>query len=134
MQRASLLDAAQYHAGQFADLALRILFHHLLHAFRTSLSVTFVQQAETLDEEELRTVLTQREAVLRELCVRLDLQEAVGLKGIVGGSIQRVLDMHAKALVLHKVWVGEQDGPLAFGEVGLEHGQTAVRLGGASLP
>ena len=64
-------------------------------------------------------MLAQWEAALRELGVRLHLHMTVGLEGIVGGSIERVLDMYAKALVLHKIGVGEQDGPLALGEVGL---------------
>ena len=48
------------------------------------------------------------------------------LKGLVGGSIERILDMLAETGVLLEIGVGEQDGPFAVGEVRLQLTQ-AVR-------
>ena len=108
-----------------------MLVHHLLHAFYTAFGVAVIQQAQTLDEEELRTVLPQGEATLGKVCVGLHLSMTVSLEGIVGGSIERVLDMDAKALVLYEIGVREQHGPLALRIAGLQHSDTAIGLSGA---
>ena len=63
VQLPALLDAADNHSRQFADLALRILLHHLLHPLCTAFGIALVQQTQTLYEEELRTVLALWEAV-----------------------------------------------------------------------
>ena len=52
----------------------------------------------------------------------------VGLKRLVGGGIERVLDMLAETGVLLEVGVCEQGGPFAVGEVGLQPAQTVRRL------
>ena len=77
-------------------------------------------------------MLTQWETLLGNLCVRLDLCMAVGLEGFVGSGIDRVFYMYAEALVLGKVGVGQQGGPVARREVALQHGQTVVGLCGTS--
>ena len=55
----SLTDTSDNHARQFAYLTLRIIIHHLFHVFCTSCCITLVEQAQTLDEEEFRTMLPQ---------------------------------------------------------------------------
>ena len=57
----------------------------------------------------------------------------VDLEGFIGGSIDRVFNMYAKALVLCEVGVRQQYRPVAFREVALEHRETAVCLGSTSL-
>ena len=78
-------------------------------------------------------MLAQWETALRQLGIALHLHVAVFLERIIGRSIQRVLDVHAKALVLGKVRVGQQRGPLALREVALQHRQTTVGLRGTTL-
>ena len=57
MQRATLLHTTEYHTRHFADLAILILLHHLLHALHTTLRIAVVQHAQTFNEKELRAVL-----------------------------------------------------------------------------
>ena len=133
MQRSALLHTTDNHTCHLADFTLRILLHHLLHSLYARFRLSLIQQAETLDEEEFRTVQAQWEAFLGNLCVRLHLCMAVSLEGFVGCCIDRVFDMYAKALVLCKVRVRKQDGPVALRIVALQHGQTVVGLCGTSL-
>ena len=105
MQRPALLHTTQNHTGHLADLALRELLHHLLHALRTAIGIAVVQHAQALDKEELRAVLTQRKTSLRQMGIAFHFLMAIGLEGFIGGSIQRVLDVYTKALVLSKIRV-----------------------------
>ena len=58
MELTALLHASKYHAGHLAHLAVGIFLHHLLHALDAAVRIAVVQQAQALDEEELRTVLS----------------------------------------------------------------------------
>ena len=78
-------------------------------------------------------MLSQREALLGNCHIASNLGRTIVFEGIVGGGIYRVLDVYAKALVGHEVWVGQQDGPVAFRIVALQHRQTAVGLVCTSL-
>ena len=57
---------------------------------------------------------------------------AVGLKGIVRSSIQRVFYMYAEALVLGEVGIRQQDGPVTLGIAYFERIKAAICLGGLS--
>ena len=133
MQCPALLHATQYHTGHFADLALRKLLNHLLHPLHAAIGITVVQHAQTFDEEEFRTMLTQRETTLRQLGITSDFLMAVCHEGLIGSRIQRVLDMHAEALVLSKIRVSQQRRPLTLRKIVLQHSQTAVSLCSPSL-
>ena len=117
MQRPSLLYATQYHAGHLADLALWIILHHLLHAVYTTIGITVVEHAQTLDEQELRTVFTQWETAFRQLGVTPYFLMAVYFESLIGGGIQRVFNVLAELLVLSIVGVGEQDECLKSGDL-----------------
>ena len=119
IESAPLLHALDDHTCQFAHLALRIFLHHLLHTFQATVAVAFVQVHHTVDEDELRTVGTQWEPLFREFRVMLHDLCLVGSESLIGGGIERVLDMFAEAGILLEVGVREQDGPFAVREVAL---------------
>ena len=114
MQRTSLLHTFHNHAGHLGYLALRIFLHHRLHLLQTALGIALVEQAQAVYEEELRTVLAQREALCRHVGIALHLLVAVGFERLVGSSIERVLYVLAEAGVLLEVGIVQQDGPLTL--------------------
>ena len=58
MESATFLYTLDNHTSQRTDLTLRIFLNHLLQTFHTPVAIAFVQQAETIDEDELRTIVT----------------------------------------------------------------------------
>ena len=86
-----------------------------------------------MDEEELRTILTQREPFGRETGIGLDDIMTIGTEGVIGGCIERILYVDAEACVLHEERIAEQHRPVAFGIVGLHLGQATVSLGKTAL-
>ena len=72
MQGFTLLYATDNHTCHLADLALWIFFHDLFHAVDAARCITVVQQTETFDEQELRTVLSQRKAALGDGIIGFD--------------------------------------------------------------
>ena len=128
MQLPALLYATEYHACHLADLAVGVFLDHLLQPLYTTVGVALVEHAQTLDEEELRAVLSQGEALCRQFGVGSDFTVAVLLEGVVGSGIDRVFDMYAEALVCQEVGVAEQYRPVALRIVALQHCQTVVGL------
>ena len=58
MESTTFLHALDNHTCQRTDLTLRIFLNDLLQTFHTSVAITFVQKAESIDEDELRTMGT----------------------------------------------------------------------------
>ena len=75
---------------------------------------------------------SQGEAFLGNFTISLYLCMTVSLESFVGCCVDGVFDMYAEALVLSKVRVRQQCGPVAFWEVAFKHGQTAFRFSGSS--
>ena len=94
--------------------------------FDAAIAITVVQSAQTVDENELRTVFAQREPLFRYLRIGTYHLVVVVLEGLVGGGIERVLDMLAKLGVLKVVGVAQQDGPFTLWVVRLQMRQTTV--------
>ena len=133
MQPAPLLHSFDNHTCQFTHLARGVFLYHLLQALHATVAIAIVQLAQSVDEEEFSPVLTQGEALCRELGVDSHLLMTICLKGLIGGHIERILDMFAKTCILLEIRIREQNGPLTFRLFLLHLGQTGLSLSFAPL-
>ena len=63
VQSATLLHTLYNHTCHLCHLTLGMLFHHFFQLLQTAAGITVVQAAQTIDEDELGSVLTQWETV-----------------------------------------------------------------------
>ena len=88
MQSATFLYAFDDHTGHLAHLALGIFLYDGLQTHHTAVGIPIVQITQTVDEDELRTVLTQGEPLCRHSGVAADDVMPVVLEGLIGGCIE----------------------------------------------
>ena len=101
MKSATFLHTTDNHTCQRTDFAVWIFLDHFLQTFHTAVAITSVQKAQTVDEDELRTVCTQWETAFRQFGVCADDICAVSLEGLVGGCVERILQMFAELGILN---------------------------------
>ena len=126
MQSATFLYAFDNHTGHLADFTLRVFLHHSLQTDHTTVGIAVVQIAQTVDEDELRAVLTQREPLCRKSGVAADDVVPIVLEGLIGVGIERVFDMFTETGILSVVGVAQQNGPFTLREMGLQLSETTV--------
>ena len=120
MQAATFFHTIDNHSRHLCQLALWELLNQQFHVGQTSIAITVVEFAQSADEDELVAVCSQWETGFRNVDVASYLTEAVGLEGVVGGSIKRVFYLLAKLCVLREIRVGQYGCPLVVGIVVLQ--------------
>ena len=107
-------DAIDNHTGQRSQLTIGVFGDQRVEVSQTTLTVAIIEFGQSSDEHKLITVGAKREMHLRQLGVGFHLTEAVGLERIIGGRIERILQMDALTRITHEVGIGEQRRPLAM--------------------
>ena len=115
VQPTTLFHAVYNHSSHLSEFALWEFFDQKLHIGHTAATVVVVEFGKSVDEDEFVAILTHREAFFRNARITTNLTVAVGLEGVVGGSVERVLDLFAELHRFREIGVGEQCRPLTFG-------------------
>ena len=134
MEPTAGVDSIDNHTGHFAQLTLGKLLDKFFHVGHAAVSVARIELSQTTDEQELVAIGSQGEAGGGDMRVASHFRESVGLEGIVGGGIERVLKMHPLTGVLGEVRIGEQHSPRALGIAGLQLVHECLGRGVVALP
>ena len=88
MQSSAFVYSLDDHTSHLTHLTIRELLYHLLQAGDTTIAITLVQQAQTLDKQELIAILTLWETAFRQFGVGFHHLVAVVLESVVGSRIE----------------------------------------------
>ena len=124
MQFSSFLYSFYNHSCQFANLTLWIFLNYCLKAFDTSVAISIVQTAQTINKNKFRTMLSQWETFLGYLYVVAYHLMPIVFESLICHSIKRVFKMFSEACIFCKVGVGEQCGVFALREICFQMVQT----------
>ena len=105
MQFLARAHSVYNHTSHSAHATLRILLDYSLHRCHALIAVAVIEFRHAIEENKAVTVITQREARLRECHVVIHLLEAVILERLVCGTIERILYMLTKLGILSVIRV-----------------------------